>query len=76
MIKVTKGNGQAEINIRGTTSELIADLIAIGVTLADACNGSKEVTDEFKSAFEFGIKEGLEAKGKEIYGNKDKQLAA
>lgn len=75
MIKVTKGNGQAEINIRGTTSELISDLIALGVTLADACS-SKEVTDKFKSAFEFGINEGLKAKGKKINGNKDKQLAA
>jgi len=76
MIKVSKSNGQAEINIRGTTSELVSELIAIGLTLADACNGSEEVANKFKSAFEFGIAEGLKEKGKEIYGNKDKQLAA
>lgn len=76
MIKITKNKEQVEINVRGTPNELIADLIAIGVTLADACNGNEEVTDEFKSAFEFGIEKGKEAKGKEIYGNKDKQLAA
>ena len=67
MIKVSQSNKQVEINVKGTPQELIKDLIALGVSLADAC-GSKEVTDEFKSAFSFGIEKGLEAKGEKIYG--------
>jgi hypothetical protein len=68
MIKANKNKEQVEITIKGTPHELISDLIAIGLSLVDAVDGSKEVTDKFESAFKFGIEEGLKEKGKEIYG--------
>jgi hypothetical protein len=69
MIKVTKGKGQIiETSLKGDLIEFVSDLIAIGMSLADACDGSEEVAGRFKNAFELGINEGLKAKGNEEHG--------